>query len=132
MSTLFINQIKMTKVEIINIVASHYNESNRAYEKGFGCKYRTEDGRMCAVGMCMTDEGLREFGDTKSAVHAIANMLQDRGKELDDILKDEYRGHDIELWEKLQVLHDNETHWNEDGISNLGKHKVSRLINELK
>ena len=122
----------MTKVEIINMVASHYNESKRAYEQGFGCQYRTSDGRMCAVGMCMTEEGINEFGHTKEAIHAIARTLKERGKELDDILKDEYRGYDIELWVKLQGFHDNSCNWNKDGISNLGKHKVSRLINELK
>lgn len=121
----------MTKAEIINIVANHYNISNRAYEKGYGCKYRTSDGKMCAVGMCMTEEGLSEFGDSKGSVHAIAREMRIRGKELDNILKDEYRGHDIELWDKLQVLHDNSVYWNEDGISDIGKERVSKLIIDL-
>jgi len=112
------------------MIANHYNDNNRSVSGR--CHYRTDDGRMCAVGMCMNDEGIYKFGDSIQNVCAIARHLNEKCQHLDDILKDEYKGHDAFFWNELQILHDNSVYWNEHGISNRGKLKVSELINKQK
>lgn len=116
----------MTKVEIIQMVANHYNDSNRSVANG-GCWY-ARDGKMCAVGMCMTDEAIDKFGDFGQGVHTLAQTLEERNEELDSIFKDEYEGHDVCFWSELQDLHDDSRFWDECGLTLEGWDRANRLI----
>lgn len=114
----------MTKVEIINMVANHYNKHNRAEEHG-GCRYITNDGKMCAVGMCMTDEALEDFKYSFSGVFGIQEMI--KSESIDSVLKDEFRGHSTSFWTDMQMLHDEAAYWDEEGLSCRGIEKYVKL-----
>ena len=108
----------MTKVEIINIAANHYNEKNRGRTND-GCRYITNDGRMCAVGMCMTDEALEDFKHHYGDVFTVQAMI--KSKSIDNILKDEFRGHSTSFWKELQRFHDTDMNWDDEGMSDSGR-----------
>ena len=113
----------MTKVEIINIVASHYNLSNRATNHRGQCQYITSDGKMCAVGMCIEDDKIQHL---KGAIMDVIGLNDEWGLQV--ILKEEYRGHSVDFWTELQALHDIEGHWTDEGLSKEGKKEVAFLI----
>ena len=121
----------MTKVEIIQMVANHYNDSNRSVANG-GCWY-ARDGKMCAVGMCMTDEAIDKFGGFGGNVNNLSDklLIQER-RSIDTLLKDEYRGHDLDFWEELQELHDDSYLWDECGLTLEGWDKANGMINYYK
>lgn len=119
----------MTKVEIIQMVASHYNETNRGFADNEDiCMYLTDDGRMCAVGMCMTDEALDTWKDFGKGVYYLVATLEEIDEELDSIFKDEYKGHSESFWIELQNLHDDSYLWDESGLTLEGWDKANRMI----
>ena len=117
-----------TKLEIINMVANHYNKKNRA-KTDYGCRYITDDGRMCAVGICMTDGALEDFKHHFGGVQSIAKSITKSGMEgsIDVLLKDEYKGHDLEFWSELQYFHDREILWDTKGLSERGLNHYKKL-----
>jgi len=119
-----------TKLEIINMVANHYNKKNRA-KTDYGCRYITDDGRMCAVGICMTDGALEDFKHHFGGVQSIAKSITKSGMEgsIDVLLKDEYKGHDLWFWSELQYFHDDNNAWDENGMTKHGLSKYERLKN---
>lgn len=119
------NNIKMkTKLEIINMVANHYNETNRAYDDG-KCSYLTTDGRMCAVGMCMTEEQLENFKDFQGDVETLEERI---GVDINKLLKEEFKGHSTKFWSELQWLHDNSNYWDDDGLTEGGRNQYNSLL----
>jgi len=118
-----------TKQEIIEETANYYNLSNRAVTLSGKCKYSTSDGRQCAVGRCFTDKEADSFCDFDGPVSFVNSTLKvNANKELDDILKEEYRGHSIIFWMDLQSFHDTQENWNDDGISEVGLKEKAELL----
>jgi hypothetical protein len=114
-----------TKVEIIEETADFYNTTNRGMLGRYTCIYLSEiTGNKCAVGRCMTDEGLKDYGNVGGDV----GELNYTAKGLDSILKDEYKGHDVDFWKDLQRFHDEYNYWNETGLSEMGKIRKNSLI----
>lgn len=110
----------MTKQEIIEQLFDNgycLNPSTRALDGGF-CSYYLTDGRMCAVGKCMTSP--KDFEGNLMAVEGL--------EDLEGSLKPEYRGHSLEFWSNLQVMHDSPQHWNDTGLTEIG----AKRFNELK
>ena len=51
-----------SKIDIIIETVKHYNSNNSARKAENGaCTYMNEAGAMCAVGRCLTNEGMRRF-----------------------------------------------------------------------
>ena len=48
--------VQKTTVEIIEETANFYNLTNRGLNPFGDCVYRTDDGKMCAVGRCLRDD----------------------------------------------------------------------------
>lgn len=115
----------MKKVEIIQMVASHYSLGNRAIGREGECQYITHDGRMCAVGMCIKEDVVV---DLRHEVMGVFELNEEYC--LDGILKDKFRGHKLKFWSDLQMLHDGERFWTNEGLSNEGHIAVKEL--ELK
>lgn len=117
-----------TKLEIIDETVNFYNLSNRAMS-GLGCFYHTQNGKQCAVGRCLKDSDAFQEMIGKEYMYSSQSIddLSDSGLTLDDFLKDEYKGHDIEFWKGLQLLHDSEIFWNNEGLSHWGVDEVKRL-----
>lgn len=119
--------MKKTAIEIIDETVAYYSEDTKRRAKiinptglGCGCQYYTAQGQMCAVGRCLEEP--EAFKGNGSSVDEL-----DADWELETILKEEYRGHDVKLWDKLQSLHDNDVHWNKEGLSEKGKSYVNVL-----
>lgn len=50
-------------------------------------------------------------------------------KSFDDMLQEQFRGHELDFWEHVQNLHDRDVHWTETGISEDGLNKVKEIHN---
>lgn len=105
-----------TKLEIIEETANYYNSNNRSTTPQGGCCYLSDDGNMCAVGRCLENPEEIQEG---SFAGSFAEKLLDRLG--DDILKEEYQGHDKLFWNELQRLHDKEYYWDEHGLTGEGR-----------
>jgi hypothetical protein len=58
----------------------------------------------------------------------VAFFEDDHGS-IDHIFQDQYKGCSVIFWDYLQTLHDNESNWNETGLSDMGKKKVNLFFN---
>lgn len=113
------------KIEIIDETVAYYSENpeeRRAFNNSRGCDYLSPTGRMCAVGRCLeSPQEFMEGGYKDKFVRAIGSEI------LDLNLKEEYRGHEIQFWAKLQSLHDSEKYWNSTGLSVDGENYIKQL-----
>lgn len=109
--------ITMTTHEIIDEVASFYNNKNRsvASQESSYCLYNGPDGKKCAFArMCINPGNLLENINARV-------ILEEQGQ---GILKPEYRGYHPQFYRDVQSLHDNSINWTDDGLSENGKNKV--------
>lgn len=95
------------------------------------CRYITDDGRKCAVGRVMMDEHLAE-ANNYNGVLDVEHLMCPNGM-IDDLLKEEYRGHPTHFWDGLQYLHDMPHFWKKrpDGTEELSPDGV-RFYREFK
>lgn len=136
----------MTKIEIINETANFYNMENRGVEEGNStgqtCLYLSKEGNRCAVGRCIKDELVEEFQQKVDRISVLSGTgvgeLSQNGINLEDYLKDEYKGHALAFWKALQGFHDDEYYWNEQSFVSLTtpfqkrkEQKVAELIERL-
>ena len=122
------------KLEIIEELFDNYyvkNPSKRAVkELGGCCYYNSNTGNKCAVGMCMLDDHTaidmeqNYCGNVEMLVYQLAD---NRDQYLDDILKEEYRGHDLDFWGEVQWLHDCCHFWTEHGLTEDGLAELNKL-----
>jgi len=122
-----------TKLEIIEeLFDNHYvKDPSKRATSGGGCYYYDSDtGNKCAVGMCMLDDAtaIDMEQNYSGEVHGLEWYLNDRRNQyLDDVLKEEYRGHDIDFWVLVQTLHDSNNCWTDDGLSDVGIAELKKL-----
>jgi len=120
---------KKTKLEIIEETAAAYNSSTRAYEDG-DCRYKTKDGRQCAVGRCMTKAALANYGRLFGSANQLAAESGEEG--FQTLLKPSYRGNDVSFWMDIQGLHDRSAFWDTNGITGIGNLAVKGLKKKYK
>jgi hypothetical protein len=125
----------MTKREIIEETKEYYSSdpSRRAYDEKYGgCRYLTADGRQCAVGRCFMPnaEIVRDeyYRVDVSVSQLDAGGSADKIKNLEEILKPEYRGHEPEFWLNLQVFHDLNKVWCSSGLTEKGEEYYQNLL----
>lgn len=107
---------KTAKAIILETV-EYYKKNPRAMDNNNRGTYLTTDGRMCAVGRCLIQPTIDMIGNVRSYINP-----------LDTILKLEYRGHSIEFWEDLQILHDHNNFWNSNCLTIKGEVFVQTLL----
>jgi hypothetical protein len=125
-----------SKIDIIIETVKHYNSNNTARKAETDtCTYMNEGGAMCAVGRCLTNEGMQIFKafehnnvEVNTSVEYFTNVYG--MDEFNNALKEEYRGHDVDFWKNLQYLHDATNNWNENGITKYGLGTVDSLFGE--
>ncbi len=105
-----------TTTQIIRETIAHYNRNTLSINEYASCKYLTEDGRMCAVGRCMTETGINLFGTFQGDIYKLISKHHLTDEEFDGYLKEEYRGHSVSFWKILQRLHDDDFNWDENGF----------------
>jgi hypothetical protein len=125
----------MTQEQIVRETVAFYTSKNRAAVEtecelnvciSTQCLYLTDEGKMCAVGRCMTKKGLERV--LVSHAKASAHDLDDAFDGIDKLLKKKYHGQNISFWANLQRLHDNKNWWDENGITENGKVEVHYLF----
>lgn len=131
--------MSLTKLEIIEETVNFYSEdpSRRATDGRGGCLYYDSDtGKMCGLGRCMLEDFLIEnhvnLNQTGSVSEGLLLELEDIHKmTLDDALKPEYRGHDLDFWDGIQTFHDMPDYWNEQGLTEKGKQFINEWTKNL-
>ena len=110
-----------SKKEIID-ETSLYTTSTRA-KSNYGCRYLTDDGRMCAVGRCIIPSLLKEF-DTDNNGLPVSDTSD---TDLEKVLQEQYRGHEKSFWLSIQAFHDGDSLWTKTGMSDRGVKEFERL-----
>jgi hypothetical protein len=122
--------MQKTKLEIIDETVAFYGEdpTRRSITPKRGCRYLNETtGNMCAVGRCLTKGGL-DFVHGYEGYGIMFFPDKKSSNDINDLFKNEYKGHSIEFWDNLQTLHDRDGYWNVGkGLTKLGKEYVNSL-----
>lgn len=125
---------QLTKVQIINQTVKFYSAdpSRRSVDKLGVCSFNGHNGKEethCAVGRCLLNKYKRQ-GVTMPANDSTADGLASvYGYEsLDELLLKKYRGHSLDFWSDLQLLHDKKEYWNSKGLTTKGKKFKAKLI----
>jgi hypothetical protein len=122
-----------TKIGIIEELFDNYfctNPEKRSVDKYGNCKYLDDHtGNKCAVGMCfspyVTIGGI--LGYNGSVYCLTESLMRNYGMYLDDVLREEYLGHDLGFWSDVQSLHDSSMFWNAFGLTEEGNQYLNTL-----
>jgi hypothetical protein len=121
-----------SKNDILNEVYTHYKEpGNRAIDPETGLGYYRDPSseKRCAVGLCLDYSKVRskrldEFNKGNLDVYDIHKKYG-----LDEVLKQDYKGHDIEFWAQLQNFHDMDEHFDDKGkVNGKGRQFLTTLL----
>ncbi len=98
--------------------ARHYNSNNRSQD--VRCLYLMPDGRRCAAGRMMTDEGVARAANNNGSVYVLREELGREG--FLSIFQEKWRPlmadeGGMALVRSIQGLHDVGRNWTPDGLS---------------
>ena len=78
-----------TKQELLENTINHFNSTNRSVTPvGYGCKYRTRDGKGCAIGRELDEKLANSLDKLPSSVvknETVFNLLPQRLKDMGKI-----------------------------------------------
>lgn len=116
-----------TKAEILQETVEYYSEdiNRRAVGGNEVCLYTTADNRHCAVGRCLTEEAIDTVQDFEGDVEDLVDEYAEDN--IDNILKEQYKGHEEKFWADLQTLHDKESNWDKTGLTEEGQDYIEYL-----
>ncbi len=121
----------MTKLEILNETVAFYSAdvTRRSVIIGGDCAYNGDNGTHCAVGRCLLPK-YHEMGDKLPENHWTINALviENECQSLDEMLQEQYRGHEVEFWRHLQILHDTVECWDASGITTFGELRTNDIL----
>lgn len=122
---------KKTIAEVIQETIDFYNSENRSMNNIRKCVYLNEEtGTMCAVGRCLTEQGLIDFHREEMLVSRTdVGVLY---KLYPNSFKEEYKDIASHEWRKIQRVHDDDQFWNKDGLNEDGKESVINLFSDIK
>lgn len=122
-----------TKLQIIEELFDNYyvkDPSKRAVSGRVCLYYEANTGNKCAVGMCMLNDETAKYHQEFYATDVASlndYLVSEEEMRLDSILKEEYHGHDLDFWERVQKMHDRHYYWTEYGLSEQGLAKLEEL-----
>jgi hypothetical protein len=122
----------MTKLEIIEETFNYYSEdgSRRAMRKNWTggdlCEYKSPEGKYCAVGRCMIDPKGEEMEGN------IFDLCDHLFVDVNELLKEEYKGHDVQFWLDLQHFHDSNDNWTRGEVNEEGLLYINNLKEKYK
>lgn len=132
----------MTKEEILDETIAFYSEDpkRRAMIPVGRCAYNTEDGRHCAVGRCLKpsllEQGTKLDGNHDSVYRFVQKQnsipIGETVIGIDNILDDKYKGHTLTFWSELQHIHDNNRHWSDSGLTEIGLERVNNFKEKIR
>ena len=120
-----------TKEEQIGLLAEtvmFYSEDTSLRSVGDdGCYYKNPEGLHCAVGRCMLKSTLENREIEGRTIYSI--NLDEGG--IDRLLKEEYRGYPVGLWNSLQDFHDERANWDAYGLTEEGLTFEEVIVNDI-
>lgn len=111
----------MTKIEIIEETVEYYKVNPFGYDPNRdgisegGCVYYGPNAEVCAVGRCLINP--EHF---KNSFCGVAGLHSN----FNNIVKEQYTGHDIYFWVDLQFFHDDCA----EGVFNLKDYKTHNRL----
>lgn len=113
-----------TKAEIVVETLKFYNTNNRGFNYEHECctYHDASTNNKCAVGRCILDNELEKVSAYEAQqiedYHSSPDFenLVIKFPNFDSLMCPEYRGHDIEFWSSLQLIHDSPSFWDENGF----------------
>ena len=120
---------QLSKVEIIKETVDFYSADpkRRSHNDVDGCTYNGKNGSHCAVGRCLLPK-YQEMGHEIAGNTATIESLESvHVTNFDDMLQEQYRGHELGFWKRLQLVHDEPCNWNKSGISFEGELAVNKI-----
>ncbi len=125
---------RLTKLEILNEIVDFYSTdtNRRSLNEGSSCVYNGPSGNHCAVGRCLLPV-YHEMGEDLAGNDDDINTLIElnNNNSLDEMLQEQYRGHELSFWTKLQLFHDAPENW-DSGITTEGEFDVNTIIKLFK
>jgi len=123
--------MRKTKIQIIEETVEYYSaDTSRRGVFGSNCVYyapRLNDEVMCAVGRCIKEP--KKLHGVFASITRLAEKVNEES--LDNLLKEEYRGHSKDFWQDLQGFHDTRENWNEHiGLTEEGETNLKLLLTE--
>lgn len=118
----------MTRLEIIKDTVEFYSEDpkgRRSIDENDNCVYTDQHGCHCAVGRYLKTE--YQYFEWEHNKKSAADDLYPHFYK-DDIPQDIRK--DYRFWQDLQVFHDDNLNFDEDGLSEIGKEEAEQLINK--
>ncbi len=121
---------KQEYLDLLDETVKYYEEdpNRRAVAKDTNgdtiCRYRTEDGRKCAVGRCLEtyDASIESWSADKKDFTAVGDFIIK-----EEYFFEKYKGFNRSFWTELQLLHDGKQYWTNKGLSDYGEKEVSRI-----
>lgn len=114
--------IEEKRLDFLNEMISYYSEdtSRRSISEESFCRYRTDDGKMCAIGRHIAKSKYSEkIEDLTVNSYQVFCLLPKRVK----ILGKHFLNH-------VQSLHDTDKFWDKKGVTEVGYLRIN-LIKEL-
>lgn len=125
----------LSKLDIIEETVAYYSSdvSRRSinisqWEDGserVDCVYHGDNGQRCAFSRCCKEEIDLSTYEGTSAI----NVLERLGN---DVLKEDYQISDMSFWRDLQMLHDRDCNWDDNGLTEKGNAYVEELKEKYK
>ena len=116
------NELQQRQLDFLENTVKYYSEdTSRRAADNYSCRYRTSDGRKCAIGRHIPDELYNE----KIEEHSIFEIFKyecipDELKELGGIFLCD-----------IQYLHDKNFNWENCGLSSTGEEWVYFIKNKI-
>ena len=131
---------KMSVIELVQDTIQYYKTHPRGVLTSLTSSpaepctcYNPTTGAMCAVGRCMISPG--EHGQaTVSELRSWDEIKEEYVGGIDHVLKEEYRGHSVDTWKRLQSLHDHRGNWEQVGegfvLNEEGKENAKNITSQ--
>lgn len=126
-----LQELKQKRKEFLEDTWKYYAEdvSRRAIEDspysklspGTSCKYKTKDGKKCAIGRYIPDEKYNLAIEGFGICH----------ENMKGIITQEIINLGIPFLVKIQLLHDCDDNWNDYGLSGTGESMVGQIEEEF-
>lgn len=127
---------QMTKLEILHELFESdkgyiKNPTTRGMTTNGHCIYRTDEGKRCAVGKCVSNHYIGKVAKLAASAGNITKKLREvhgiSVPDLDTVLLKKYRGHEPHFWSLIQSFHDSSANWGDYHSPKLTSNGSKRL-----
>ena len=116
------NELQQKQLDFLEDTVKYYSEDiSRRAVKNSSCRYRTNDGRKCAIGRFIPDDLYNE----KIEEHCIDEIFKYK------CIPDELKELGVNFLRNIQHLHDFDSNWDDCGLSSKGEEWVYFIKNKI-